>query len=135
MQFDHNILLLLRRFCPHDLKGLLVKRDIGMSVLHHGLKLSHDLREEIWIAILSDVESLCRVMDIELGIRRLFTFHREQSSRKMVEFTIYLESIRATGVCDRMVNLDTNRSGCKAALYWRMCLRKVSEKGLMPQRR
>jgi hypothetical protein len=78
MQIDHDILLLFRRFCPHDLKSLLVERNIGMSVLHHGLKLSHDLREEILIAILSNVESLCRVMDIELCIRRLFTLYRKQ---------------------------------------------------------
>jgi hypothetical protein len=105
---------------------LLVERDIGMSVLHHGLKLSHDLREEIFVAIPSDVESLCRVMDIELCIRRLFTLHREQSARKMVEFTIYLESIRATGICDRMVNLDTNRSECKSSIV----LANVFAKGL-----
>ena len=78
VQFDHNIFLLFRRFCPHDLKSVLVERDIRMSVLHHGLKFSHDLREEILITILSNVESLCRVMDIELCIRRLFTLHRKQ---------------------------------------------------------
>jgi hypothetical protein len=34
----------------------------------------------------------------------------------VVEFTIYLESIRATGVCDRMVNLDTNGSECESSI-------------------
>src|SRR5882762_3044642 len=34
----------------------------------------------------------------------------------MVEFTIYFESIRPTGTCDRMVNLDTNRSECKCSI-------------------
>ena len=66
--------------------------------------------------ILSDVKSLCRVMDIELCIRRLFTLHRKERARKMVEFTIYFESIRPTGTCGRMVNLDTNRSECKSSI-------------------
>src|SRR5882762_10295381 len=34
----------------------------------------------------------------------------------MVEFTIYFESIRPTGTCDRMVDLDTNRSECKSSI-------------------
>jgi len=44
----------------------------------------------------------------------------------MVEFTIYLESIRATGVGDRMVNLDTNRSECKSGIV----LANVFAKGI-----
>src|ERR1700676_2850278 len=34
----------------------------------------------------------------------------------MVKFTIYFESIGPTGVCDRMINLDTNRSECKSSI-------------------
>jgi hypothetical protein len=114
-KFDNKIMLLFRRLCPHDLKCFLVKRDIGMSVLHHGLKLSHDLRE-VWIAILSNVESLCRVMDIELCINRLFALHRKQSIENMVEFTIYFESIRAAGTCDSMIYVDSNRCEVKCSI-------------------
>jgi hypothetical protein len=95
---------------------LLVERDIRVSLMHHGLKLSHDLREEVWIMILSNVESLCRVMNIELCISGLFTLHRKQRVRKMVEFAIYFESIRPTGTCDRMIYLDTHRSECKCSI-------------------
>ena len=34
----------------------------------------------------------------------------------MVKFTIYFESIRPTGTCDRMVNVDTKRSKCKSGI-------------------
>src|SRR6267378_4453305 len=44
----------------------------------------------------------------------------------MVEFTIYFESIRPTGICDRMVNLDTNRSECKCSIV----LANVFAKGI-----
>ena len=50
------------------MKGLLIERDIRVSLLHHCLKLSHDGRIEIWIAIASDVESLCRIMNKKLSI-------------------------------------------------------------------
>jgi hypothetical protein len=34
----------------------------------------------------------------------------------MMEFTIYFESIRPTGTCDFMVNVDTKRSECKCSI-------------------
>src|ERR1700683_4105706 len=44
----------------------------------------------------------------------------------MVKFTIYFESIRTTGICDRMINLDTNRSECKGCIV----LSNVFTKGI-----
>src|SRR6202044_3668391 len=118
--------ILFRRFCPHDLKSLFVERDIRMCLSHHGLKLSHYLREEIWIAILSNVESLCRVMNIELCICGLLTFFWKESARKMVEFTTYFKSIRPTGTCDRMINVDPQRCESKCSIV----LANVLAKGI-----
>src|SRR5882762_10512240 len=82
MQFNNHILLLFRRFGPHDMKGLLIERDIRVSLMHHCLKLSHDLREKIFIAIASDIESLHRIMDIKLSICRLLTFYRQRAPER-----------------------------------------------------
>ena len=126
MESDNDFILLFRWFLMHDLKCMLIQGHIWMGSMEHILKLQHQSWLEICIASISKSQLLCRVMNIQLSIRWLSIWRRQQRSCPVMEFSTDLEAVWARSFSHRSVNLDTHRSECKSCIILSDILLEVS---------
>ena len=93
LKANSDIPLLISWIFSHNLKSLLVEKNIRMSFMQHGLQLSHDDRVEVVIPMLPNVKLCNGVMYIDLGIDIRSPWVSQKRAREMVKCPLDVKAV------------------------------------------